>query len=73
MQKKFKEDLLKILKSHENLQKSVLKANENNLNNFRSDSEPFKSLFESFKDTSKREIKSKALSGDLDKDQLKAK
>ena len=68
MQKRSKEDLLKILKSYRNLQKPVLKTGRNNLKNFESNSEPLKDLSENFEDASEREVESKAFSGDFNKD-----
>ena len=72
MQKGLKEDLLKILKSYRDLQKFILKADENDLNNFKSDLKFFRGFLKSFKDALKREIESKALSEDLNEDQLEA-
>ena len=46
--------------------------NENNLNNFRSNSESLKDFFKNFKDTLKREIESKDFNKNLNEDQLKA-
>ena len=71
MQKGFKKDLLKILKSHRNLQKSVPKAGRNNLNDFRNNSEPLKNLFKSFENASEREVEPWDSSEDLDKNQFK--
>ena len=64
--------LLKILKSHRNLQESASKAHKNNLNNFKSNSELLKNLFKNFEDASEEEIKPKNPSGDLNRDQLEA-
>ena len=72
MQKKPREGLLKILKSHRNLQGPASKADRNDLKDFKSNSEPPRGPLESFEDASEREIKSKALSGDLNGDQLEA-
>ena len=70
MQEGFREGLLKILKDHRDLQKSDLKAGENDLKDFKSNSESLRDLSESFEDASEREIESKALSGDFNEDQL---
>ena len=70
MQKEFKKGLLKILKSHRNLQKPALKANENDLKNFKSDLKPPKSPSESFEDASEEEIEFKTSDEDLDENQL---
>ena len=61
--------LLQILKDYRDLQGPALKVDENNLNNFRSNSEPSENLFKSFKNASEGEIKPK----DSSKDQLEAK
>ena len=72
MQKRLK-GLLKILKSHEHLQKSVLKMNEDNLNNFRNSLEFSKNSLKSFKNILKKEIELKNFNKDLKEDQLKVK
>ena len=72
MQKGSKKGLLKILKDHEDLQESALKAGENNLKNFRSNLKPPKGLPESFEDASKRKIEPKALNEDFNENQLEA-
>ena len=72
MQKRFREDLLKILKNHENLQKSALKAGRDDLNDFRSDLKSLKSFFESFENTLEREVEFWDFKKDFNKDQLKA-
>ena len=72
MQKRFKESLLEILKGHRNLQKSAPKVNRDNLKDFKSDSESLRDSLKSFEDTSEGEIKLRALSGDLNEDQLEA-
>ena len=72
MQKESRKGLLKILKGYRNLQKPALKADENNLNNFRSNSEPPRSSFKSFKDASEGEVKPRNLSEDFNGNQLEA-
>ena len=72
MQKRFKEDLLKILKGHKNLQESTLKAGRDNLKNFRNDSKSFKSFLKSFKDASEGEIEFKTFNEDFNEDQFEA-
>ena len=68
MQKGSKKDLLKILKSYGNLQGSALKADKNNLNDFRSNLKSSKSFFKSFKDASEGEIESQDSSEDFNED-----
>ena len=68
MQKGFKESLLKILKGYKNLQRSASKVDEDNLKNFKSNSEPFRDSLKSFEDVSERKIKFKALSEDFNED-----
>ena len=70
MQEEFREGLLKILKGHRDLQKSVLKADEDNLNDFRSNLELSENLFESFKGALEGEIKPRDFNEDLNEDQL---
>ena len=65
-------DLLKILKGHRNLQESASKANENNLNDFKNNSESSEDPLESFKDASEGEIEFKDFNEDFDENQLKA-
>ena len=72
MQEGSKKGLLKILKGYRDLQESALKAGENDLKNFESNSEPPRDSSESFEDASEREIKFRALSEDLDENQLEA-
>ena len=72
MQKRFKEGLLKILKDYENLQRSALKMNKNDLKNFRSNSESSEGPLKSFKDASEGKIEFRAFSEDFNEDQLKA-
>ena len=72
MQKGSKEDLLKILKDYRNLQGFTPKINEDNLNDFKSNSESLENIFESFKNASEREIEPQDSSEDLNGDQLKA-
>ena len=64
--------LLKILKSHEDLQRPALKIDGNNLNNFRNSLKPLRNPLESFENTSEREVEPKDSSEDLNKDQLEA-
>ena len=71
MQKGFREDLLKILKSYEDLQRSASKADGDNFNNFKSDSELSESSPENFEDASEGEIEFKAFSEDFNENQLK--
>ena len=72
MQKGFREGLLKILKGYRDLQRSALKADEDDLKNFESNSEPPEGFLENFEDASEREVKSRAFSEDLNEDQLEA-
>ena len=72
MQKELK-DLLKILKSHRDLQKSASKTGRDNLNNFRNDLKLFKNSFESFKDASEGEIEFKDFNEDFNENQFKTK
>ena len=72
MQKGSRKGLLKILKSHEDLWKSVSKVSGDDLKGFRNNSEPLRSLSESFEDASEGEIKPKTPSEDLNGDQLEA-
>ena len=72
MQKELKKDLLKILKSYENLWESVLKAGENDLKNFENNSESSEGLLKSFEDALEGEVEPRTLSGDLDEDQFEA-
>ena len=72
MQEGSKEGLLKILKGCGNLWRSAPRAGGDNLNDFRSDSEPPEGAFESFKDASEEEIKSQDSSEDFNENQLKA-
>ena len=57
MQKRFKKGFLKILKSYKNLQKFILKADRDNLNDFRNNLKLLKNFFKSFKNALEREIK----------------
>ena len=68
IQKRLKKGLLKILKNHKNLQEFTLKADENNLNNFRSNSKSLENFFKSFKNALKRKIKSKDFNEDFNED-----
>ena len=70
MQKGSKEDLLKILKGHGNLQGPAPKAGRDNLKNFRSNLEPPEGPLKSFENASEGKVESKAFSGDFDEDQL---
>ena len=65
-------DLLKILKSHEDLQGSAPKAGGDDLNDFENDLKPLRGPLESFEDASEGEVEPKNPSGDLDGDQLEA-
>ena len=65
--------LLKILKGHRDLQGPALKAGRDNLNNFKSNSEPLKNLLKSFKDASEGEVKPRDPNEYLNEDQLEAK
>ena len=58
MQKGFRKGFLKILKNYKNLWESVSKADEDDLNDFESNSESLKGLLESFEDASERKIES---------------
>ena len=69
MQEKLR-GLLEILKGHRDLQGPAPKTGGDNLNNFRSDLNPSEGFFESLKDVSKREIKSKDFSKDFNENQL---
>ena len=74
IQKSFKGDfkrLLKILKGHKNLWKSVSKAGEDDLNDFKSKLEPLKNL-EGSEKALEREIKLRDLNGNFDGEQLQA-
>ena len=71
MQKRPKEDFLKILKGYEDLQKSALKIDINNLNDFRNNSESSKNFFNSFKNASERKIELKDFSEDFNENQFK--
>ena len=62
--------LLKILKSHKDLQKLVLKADRDNLNDFRSSLEFSENFLESFKDTSEGEVKFKDSNEDFNENQF---
>ena len=73
MQKGSRKDLLKILKSYRDLQKSASKTDRDNLNDFRSNSEPSENSFKSFKNASEGEIESKDFNEDFNKDQFKTK
>ena len=59
---------MKILKSHEDLQKFILKADEDDLNDFKSNSKSSKSSLKSFKDASEREIKFQNSNENLNED-----
>ena len=72
MQKESREGLLKILKGHRDLQKPASKMGRDDLNNFRSNSEPSKSSFKSFENASEGEVESKDSSEDLNENQLEA-
>ena len=72
MQKGLKEDLLKILKDHEDLHKSAPKTDRNDLKDFRSDLKPLRNLLKSFEDALEREIESRILSKDFNEDQFEA-
>ena len=67
MQKEFRE-LLKILKSHEDLQRFALKAGRDNLNDFRSNSESSENSFKSFENALKKEVESKNSNENLNED-----
>ena len=71
MQKRFKEGFLKILKGHRDLQRFVLKADEDDLKNFENDLKSPEGLLKSFKNALEGKIESKALSEDFDENQLK--
>ena len=60
--------LLEILKGYGDLWGPASKAGGDDLNDFRSDSEPLGGLLESFEDVSEGEIEPRDLSGDLDGD-----
>ena len=70
MQKGFR-NFLKILKSHRNLQKSVLKTDENDLNDFKNNLKSSENSFKSFKDASERKVKFKDFNKDFNEDQFK--
>ena len=63
--------LLQILKNYENLQRFTLKVSRDDLNNFKSDSEPSENLFESFENVSKRKIEPKNFNEDFNENQFK--
>ena len=56
MQKGLKEGFLKILKGYKDLQEPTLKADRDNLNDFRNNLKSLKSFFKSFKDTLEKKI-----------------
>ena len=68
MQKRFKEDFVKILKDYRDLQRSAPKVNRDNLNNFRSNLEFSKDFIESFVNAFKRKIKFKNFNKNLNED-----
>ena len=70
MQKGFREGLLKMLKSYRYLQKSALKADKDDLNNFRNDLKSSESPLKNFENASEREIKSQDFNEDLNENQL---
>ena len=72
IQKRFKKHLLKLLKGYRDLQGFASKMNEDNLNDFRNNSNSPEGFLESLKDASEREIKSRDFNEDLDEDQLEA-
>ena len=71
MQKGFRENLLKLLKSHEDLQGPASKVDRNDLNNFRSDSNSLIGFFKSFKDASEGKIEFKNFNEDFNENQFK--
>ena len=72
MQKESRKGLLKILKGYRDLQKSALKMNENDLNDFRSDLKLLRNFFKSFENASEGEIEFKDLNEDFNENQFKA-
>ena len=72
MQEKPREGLLKILKGYRDLQRPALKADRDDLKDFRSNSEPSEDPLKSFEDASEGKIKPRALSENLNEDQLEA-
>ena len=70
IQKRLRERLLEILKGHGDLQGPVPKVSRDDLKDFESSSEPPRGSIKSFEDASEGEIEPKALSEDLNEDQL---